>query len=81
MQRVDESLAINHVKQHVRIQRGQGFLTPPLRNHKNIEFLVNTGPEKNTKLPSQHSMLGHHRPPAKRHLNWRFAGGPMMARF
>ena len=35
----------------------------PLKNHKNIGFLSNTGPDpiKNTKLPSQHSMLGHHR--------------------
>ena len=39
---------------------------------KNIGFLKNTGldPLKITKLPSQHSMLGHHQ---------RFAGGPMMA--
>ena len=35
----------------------------PLKNHKNIEFLSNTGPDplKFLKLPSQHSMLGHHR--------------------
>ena len=34
----------------------------PLKNHKNIGFLSNTGPDplKITKLPSQHSMLGHH---------------------
>ena len=32
------------------------------KNHKNIGFLRNTGPGslKITKLPSQHSMLGHH---------------------
>ena len=37
----------------------------PLTNHKNIGFLSNTGldPLKITKMPSQHSMLGH------RHLN------------
>ena len=43
---------------------GQGFQTPPpLKNHKNIGFLSNTGPDPLTitKLPSQHSMLGHHR--------------------
>ena len=36
---------------------------PPLENYKNIGFLSNTGldPLKITKLPSQHSMLGHHR--------------------
>ena len=42
--------------------RGSG---PPLNNRKNIGFLSNTGldPLKITKMPSQHSMLGH------RHLN------------
>ena len=36
----------------------------PLKNHKNIGFLSNTGPnpQKNHIVPSQHSMLGHHRP-------------------
>ena len=53
--------------QHVRIQRGggQGVRTPPpLENYKNKGFISNTGPDplKITKLPSQHSMLGHHRP-------------------
>ena len=40
---------------------------PPLKNHKNIDFLSNTGqdPLKFSKLPSQHSMLGHHRPASK----------------
>ena len=59
---------------------------PPLKNHKYVGFLSDTAadPLKITKLhvhvPSQHSMLGHHRPasetpfniigpPAKRHLN------------
>ena len=50
---------------HVQIQKGgQGVWTPPLhpKNHKNIGFLSNSGPDplKITKLPSQHSMLGHH---------------------
>ena len=41
--------------------RGFGL---PLENYKNIGFLSNTGPDtlKITKLPIQHSMLGHHRP-------------------
>ena len=36
---------------------------PPPPNHKNIWFLSNTGtdPQKIAKLPSQNSMLGHHR--------------------
>ena len=34
-----------------------------IQNHKNIEFLSNTGPDplKFSKLPSQHSTMGHHR--------------------
>ena len=35
---------------------------PPLKNHKNIGFLSNTGPDPLKKLQSQHSMLGNHRP-------------------
>ena len=58
---------------------------PPLKNHKNIGFLSNTGqdPLKNHKatVPSQNSMLGHHRHVSKTPFKWRFAGGPMMARF
>ena len=55
---------------------------PPLKNHKNIGFLSNTGPDhlKITKLPSQHSMLGHHRNASETPFKWCFAGGPMMAR-
>ena len=35
---------------------------PPLKNHKNIGFLSNTGLDylKITKLSNQHSMLGHY---------------------
>ena len=42
-----------------------------LKNHKNIGFLSNTGPDtlKITKLQSQHSMLGNHRPASNCHLN------------
>ena len=72
---------------HAQIQRGAGVRTapPPLKNHKNIGFLSNTGPDrlKITKLLSQHSMLGHHWPVpvSEMPFKWRFAGGPMMARF
>ena len=49
---------------HVRIQRGGGGdrgSGPPLKNHKNIGFPSNIYPDplKITKLPSQHSMVGH----------------------
>ena len=48
----------------------QGFL--------HVAILVRI-PCKTTKLPSQHSMLGHHRPSSETPFKWRFAGGPMMA--
>ena len=56
---------------------------PHLKNHKNIGFLSNTGPGplKITKLPGQHSMLGHHRHASDTPFKWRFPGGPMMVRF
>ena len=38
-------------------------------------------PRKITKLPRQHSMLGHHRHASETPFKMRFAGGPMMARF
>ena len=48
---------------------------------QNIGFLSNTGLDhlKITKLPSQHSMLGHHQHASETSFKWRFAGGPMMA--
>ena len=56
--------------------------TPPLKNHKNIGFLSNTGtdPQKITKLPRKYIMLSHHRHVSKTPFNWRFAGRPMMVR-
>ena len=61
---------------------GLGSPPPPLKNHKNIGFLSNTGPDplEITKLPSQHSMLGHHLHASKTPFKWQFAGGPMTAR-
>ena len=55
---------------------------PLLENYENTGFLSNTGPDplKITKLPIQHSMLGHHRPTSKTPFKWRFAGGPLIAR-
>ena len=71
---------------HGRIQRGAGGLDPPplpLKNHKNIGLLSNTGPDplKITKLPSQHSLLGHNRHAREMPFKWHFAGGLMMAGF
>ena len=57
---------------------GAGGLDP-LKNH-NLAMIVLI-PCKITKLPSQHSMLGHHRPAGDTPFKWRFAGGPMMTPF
>ena len=67
----------------MRGSRGGGSRPPPMKNHKNLEFLSNTGPDplKFSKLPSQHSMLHHHRHASSAPFKWSFAGGPMMARF
>ena len=62
---------------------GGGAVGPdPPENYKNIGFLDNNGPDplKITKLPIQHSMLGHQRPASETPFKWRFAGGPLMAR-
>ena len=60
----------------------RGFGPPPLKNHKNTGFLSITGPDplKITKLPNQHSILGHHRHASETPFKWRFAGGPMISR-
>ena len=54
---------------------GQGVWTP-LKNHKNIVFLSNTGrdPLKIAKLTSQHSMFGHHRHASEMPFKLCFAG-------
>ena len=31
--------------------------------------------------PSQHAVSGHHRPSSETPFKWRFAGGPIVARF
>ena len=61
----------------------RGSRVPEKSQIDSIEFFSNTGPDplKITKLPSQHSMLGHHRPASETPFKWRFAGGPMMALF
>ena len=61
---------------------GAGGPDPSLKNHKNIGYLSNTGPDTLTitKLSSQNSMLGHHRHASEMPFKWCFTGGPMMAR-
>ena len=61
----------------------RGGPDPLLKIHKNVGIFSNTDPDslKITKLPSQHSMLGHHHHHASvTPFQWRFASGPMMAR-
>ena len=73
----------------MRIQSGDRVVRspppPPLENNKNIGFLSNTGPDpiKITKLPIQHSMLGHRRPASETPFKWRFTGvdGPLIVVF
>ena len=55
---------------------GQGVQTPTAE--KSQIYRV-SDPLKITKLPSQHSMLGNHRPATKMLFKWRLACGPMMA--
>ena len=57
-------------------RRGTGGLDP-LKKHKNIGFLSNTGPDplKITKLSSQHSILGHQWHACETPFKWRLAGG------
>ena len=52
---------------------GTGGLNP-LKNHKFIEFLSNTGPDPMniTKLPNQHAIWAIIGAPAKRHFNCLF---------
>ena len=78
---------LNHTP-HERIQsRGGGGgdreSGHPLKNHKNIGFLSNTGPDplKMTKLPSQHSMSGHHRYASEMLFRWLADDGPLIVLF
>ena len=59
----------------------QGVRTPPLKNHK--QFPSQTGPDplEITKLPNQHSRMGHFRPACETPFQWRFAGRPIIVRF
>ena len=55
----------------------------PLKDHEKIGVLSNTVPDplKIAKLLGQNSMLGHHQDASETPYKWRFAGGPMIARF
>ena len=55
---------------------------PPLKNHKNIGFLCNTGldPLKNHKATKPaFNIVGQHLPARETPFQWRFAGGLMVA--
>ena len=61
---------------------GAGGPDPPLNNHKIQGFLSNTGqdPMKNHKAAKPTFNLGLQRHASETPFEWRFAGGPMMAR-
>ena len=67
---------------HARYQMGgRGSRPPPpLKNRNAIGFLSNTGPDplKITKLPSQHSMSGHHWHTSETSFKWRDNGPPLV---
>ena len=52
------------------------------KKKKKIGFPCNIDldPLKTTKLPSQHSMVAHYRHARETPFQWRFAGGPILAR-
>ena len=64
---------------------GQGVWTPPppLKNHKNIEFLSNTGPDplQISKTTKPAFNVGSSSARQRNAILRRFAGGLMMARF
>ena len=55
----------------------------PLKNHKNIGFLSNTGQDslKNHKATEPAFNVGPSSARQRNAIKWRFAGGLMMARF
>ena len=61
---------------------GTGVRTPPEKSQKYKFFFVILVriPWTITRLPSQHSMLGHLWHISETPSKWRFAGGPMIAR-
>ena len=54
---------------------------PPIEKSQKLRVSSNTGPDplEVTKLPSQYSMSGYHRPASKTPFKWRYTGGPMLA--
>ena len=58
---------------------GGGGQGARMKNHKNIGFLSNTGPDP-LEYHSQYSMLCHHRHAIETPFKWRFEGGSMMTR-
>ena len=73
-------------KLNARIQKGgegAGVRFPPnLEKHKAVNFRYELVwiPLKSTRLPNQHSMLGHHWPANETSFKWRFVDVAMMAR-
>ena len=55
----------------------RGFAPTPEKSQK--YSVTGRDPLKITKVPSQHSMLSHHRHTSETPFKWHFADGPIMA--
>ena len=71
---------------HARTQRGGWGVRTPLENSQSHHYegsLSNTGPDsvENHKASKPAFNVELHRPASETLFKWRFAGGPMMARF
>ena len=60
----------------VRFTAAHNVKPPSARQRNAIRYRANGGP-----LHSQHTVSGHHRPASETPFEWRFARGPMAARF
>ena len=65
---------------HQQIQRGDSPLPWQIAKYRVFLAILVQIPWKITKLPSQHSRLGHYQHASETPYKWHFAGGPMMAR-
>ena len=71
---------IRYIHQQGRLLQAFVRTPPPPENHENRFSLqyCSGSPRKITKLPSQHSMLGQHRPASETPFQWPFVGGTIM---
>ena len=77
-----QSEILKGVKPCLDPERGP-WVGTPLKTHKNIEFLSNSGPDsmKNYKATNPHSMSDHYQHASETPFKRRFAGGLMIAAY